>query len=301
MSAIPDAIRNDLEKARRLEYWTIFWQATIVVVMFLVMGSSQAMKTAWIEDLLGLVPARVFLLALHFEQKPPSDRFPYGFARVNSLAFTVSAAVLLFMGLYLIFDSGMKLVMGEHPTLGPAPFVGPDLWIGWMMCGALLYSVIPPVILGHLKQPVARRLQDKVLYTDSLMQKADWMTGLAGIAGIIGVGYGFWWADSAAAMFIAFGIVNDGRKQLFTAMAELVDGAPRKLESDDIHPEAIELAKVLRKTFPNGEVRLRESGRFILAQVDGEVHEDPDLDALWPGDPDRRWRFRKLTRNLTSR
>ena len=27
------------------------------------------------------------------------------------------------------------------------------------------------------------------------MQKADWMTGVAGIVGIIGVGFGFWWAD----------------------------------------------------------------------------------------------------------
>ena len=59
MSRIPEEIRGDLRRAVRLEWWTLAWQASIVVVMFLVMGSSQAMKSAWTEDLPGLVSAIV--------------------------------------------------------------------------------------------------------------------------------------------------------------------------------------------------------------------------------------------------
>jgi hypothetical protein len=39
--------------------------------------------------------------------------------------------------------------------------------------GALTYSIVPPVILGRMKLPLAKRLQDKVLHTDAMMQKAD--------------------------------------------------------------------------------------------------------------------------------
>ncbi len=53
---LPDAIYAKLARARRLEWWTIFFLATIVVVMYFVLGSSQAMKSAWIEDLLSFLP-----------------------------------------------------------------------------------------------------------------------------------------------------------------------------------------------------------------------------------------------------
>ncbi len=47
-----------------------------------------------------------------------------------------------------------------------------------------------------MKQLVARRIQDKVVHTDALMQKADWMTGVAAIVGILGVVFGFGWAET---------------------------------------------------------------------------------------------------------
>ena len=80
----PDHIQDELRHAVRLEWWTLFWQATIVVVMAFAMGSSQAMKSAWIEDSLGLIPAGSFLLARHFERKPPTRRFPFGFKRLTA-------------------------------------------------------------------------------------------------------------------------------------------------------------------------------------------------------------------------
>lgn len=62
--------------------------------MWFVMGSSQAMKTALVEELLSLVPAIVFLVALHFERKGPSKAFPFGYDRVQSLGALIAAVAL---------------------------------------------------------------------------------------------------------------------------------------------------------------------------------------------------------------
>lgn len=298
MKAVPDELQQDFRRAIRLEWWTLFWQASIVVAMFLVMGSSQAMKSAWMEDMLGLVPASVFLLAVHFERKEPNRKFPFGFQRVNSLAFLASSTVLVFMGLYLIYDSATKLIAMEHPTLGPISLFGETVWIGWLMMAALAYSVVPPVILGRLKQPLSQKLADKVLHTDALMQKADWMTGVAGIFGIAGVGFGWWWADSVAAAVIAFDIVHDGFRAARVAVAELVDGAPRKLGSPDISDDAKTLRESLQESFPGAEVRLRETGRYIAAEVKGggiATGAERAPAAYWTGNPDRAWRFAQLS------
>ncbi len=299
--SIPAQIESDIERAVRLEWWTIAWMASIILLMGLVMGSSQVMRTALIEDVLSLVPSLVFLLAIHFERKPPSARFPYGHHRVNSLAFLVAAVALCVMGAMLLFESAVSLIRAEHVTVPPVRLFGEEIWLGWLMIAALAYSIVPPVILGRMKLPLARRLQDEVLHTDALMQKADWMTGLAGVGGIIGIGLGYWWADSAAAGIISFSILRDGITALRIAAAELVDGAPRELGSARLEEEAEALRARLLELYPGADVRLRDSGRFILAQVClAQVCAIPppgpvDLDALWPGRPERSWRFAQLS------
>jgi cation diffusion facilitator family transporter len=292
----PPHVEAGIRKGKQLEYWTIAWLATVVPLMFLVMGSSQAMKTVWIEDMLGFIPPLVYLLSVRLEREEPTDAFPFGFARVNSLAFVISAAALTLMGVYLLFEALMTLASSEHPTVGTMRLLGRDIWMGWIMIPVLLWSTIPSMILGRMKLPVARAINDKVLHTDADMQKADWMTGLAAIAGVIGIGFGLWWADAAAAGLISFGILHDGITELRASSAELVDGAPRKLEKDEVAEEAELLKAALEGRFPGSQVRLRETGRVIRAQICCVTSEpEIDLKSLWPGDPARSWRLAQLS------
>src|SRR3546814_16898713 len=85
------------------------------------------------------------------------------------------------------------------------------------MIPALIFSAVPAMILGHLKLPLAKALYDKALYTDAKTNKADWLTELAAIAGIVAIGYGYWWADAVAAIIISFEIVHDGYVHLRVA------------------------------------------------------------------------------------
>jgi cobalt-zinc-cadmium efflux system protein len=294
---VPHEIERDLRTARRLAWWTIGWMASITAIMFLVISSSQAMKTAFIEDVLSVVPSVVLLIALKLERKNRTPLFPYGYNRFHSLAFLVAAVALAGVGATLLIESVITLAMREHITIPSVHLFGQQVWMGWLMIAALAYSVVPPLILGRMKLPVAERAHDTVLHTDAKMQKADWMTGLAGIAGILGVGLGFWWADAAAAAFISFEILRDGIKALRIAGAELADGAPRALGSTEMAEDAKALAGALRKRWPQADVRLRESGRYLLAQVRGvQPPAGPlCLKELWPCEPERAWRFAQLS------
>src|SRR4028119_1861543 len=206
--AYPAHVKAGIERAKKLEYWTIAWLATVVPLMFLVAGSSQAMKTVWIEDMLGFIPPIAFLVSARLEGKSETSWFPFGFNRANGVAFVISAVALTLMGLYLLFEAAMTLLAAEHATVSTMRFLGRDVWMGWPMIAVLLWSTIPSMILGRMKLPVARTINDKVLHTDAEMQKADWMTGIAAIAGVTGIGLGYWWADAAAAGLISFGILN---------------------------------------------------------------------------------------------
>ena len=265
---LPAEIEKAMKRAERLAWISIAFLISIILAMAAVMGGSQAMQTAWIEDMLSLLPPVVFLIALRLEKKPATEKFPFGFYRANSLAFLIAAGALTTMGAVLLYESASTLIKQEHPTIGSFQLFGHEIWLGWAMIGVLVYSVIPPVILGRLKKPVAAKIADKVLHTDALMNAADWQTGLAGILGILGVGFGFWWADALAAGFISLSILMDGLKSVRTSVVELIDGAPRRMDSGKIDPLVNRVTAKLKAEHGDVNVQVRETGRYMRAVIE---------------------------------
>ncbi|MGB8704533.1 MAG: cation transporter, partial [Gillisia sp.] len=168
---LPSDLQKAFDKAKKLEWITIFYQLSVVAVMYLTMGSSQAMKTAWLEDALGIFPSVSFLIAANFYNKKPNASFPYGYHRSYNIAFLASAIILFTIGVYMFIDSGMSLLKQEHPTIGLIQIFGHHFWLGWLMLVALVYSSGPAMILGFKKLPKAKKLHNKVLFTDADTQK----------------------------------------------------------------------------------------------------------------------------------
>jgi divalent metal cation (Fe/Co/Zn/Cd) transporter len=235
-SELPAEQQQALTRAVRLAWVTIGFLATAVTALYLVMGSSQAMKAAWLEDMLSFIPPISFLVAVHVTRRPPSARHPYGYHRSVGVGHLVAATALLTMGLFLVYDSGSALLHAEHPPVGLAEVAGQQVWSGWLMVAALAYTAVPPVLLGRAKLPLARTLHDRVLYADAQMNKADWMTAVGGIAGVIGIGLGLWWADAAAALLISASVLHDGVTNLKVATTALMDARAATVDGEDPHP-----------------------------------------------------------------
>jgi cobalt-zinc-cadmium efflux system protein len=288
----PKEIRADMAAARRLQWWAIFWTATYVAVLGLAMGSSQAMRTAWIEDMLGLIPPVVFLVSERFERRAANARFHYGYDRVNGLGFLVAAVALSAVGLLLLTEAILHLLAQERVTVGTVRIMGRDVWLGWFMLAAQAYACIPPFIIARKQLRLSERLRDKLLHTDALMHKANWQTGAAGFLGVALLGFGLWWADALAAALISAGIIWDGWRSLKVAIAELNDGVPRELEGGHRAKDAHAIEKALKARFPGSKVLLRETGRYIRAEVVGaEPPKGFDPDDLEIEGLDARWRL----------
>jgi cation diffusion facilitator family transporter len=234
---LPDEQKDALRKAIRFEWITLAFLTVSTVLVFLVLGNSQAMKAAWIEDLLSFLPPIAFLLAVRLIRRPPTEQHPYGYHRSVGIAHLVAAVALVAMGSFLIVDSGAGLLSAEHPTIGGIELFGQTVWLGWLMVAAMLLTAAPPVYLGRVKIKLAEKLHDKVLYADADMNKADWMTAGAAAVGVLGIGVGLWWADYAAALLISVSILRDGVKNLRGAVGALID--TRAHTVDDSAPDPL--------------------------------------------------------------
>ena len=280
---LPERQRAALRKAVRLEIVTFGFMVTAVIAVFLVMGGSQAMKAAWIEDMLGLIPPAAFLLAISRATKEPTPDHPYGYHRTVATGHLTAAVALLVMGLFLIEDSVVGLLRQEHAQVGTTQLFGHTMWSGWLMIAVMVYTGVGPFILARLKLPLADELHDKVLYADADMQKADWMTAAGTIVGVLGIGVGLWWLDPAAALFIAFSIVRDGWKNLRFASGSLNDQRARSFDDKEPHPLTREVDEVLRR-FPwvaESRSRVRDQGHvFHVEAFVCPRDEDVSLDRI---------------------
>lgn len=266
---LPQEQSAALRRAVRLELATLAFMVTAIAVVFLTMGSSQAMQTAWAEDLLALVPPLAFLVAVRRARGRPTSDHPYGFHRATGIGHLTAAVALLAVGVALVVDSGLGLLRAEHPPIGTTEVFGHAIWSGWLMVAAMVYTGVGPFVLGRLKLPVAEQLHDKVLYADADMQKADWMTALGTIVGVIGIGLGLWWADAAAALLIAGSIVHDGWRNLRAAASGLMDRRARTFDDRHPHPLTRSVHEVLARQewVAGSRSRVRDQGHVFHVEA----------------------------------
>lgn len=267
---LPETQRIALKKAIRWELFTIVYTSITITVVAFVVGGSQAMRTAWIEDMLSLLPQLAFLTAVIFVRRRPTVKHPYGLHRAMGVGHLVAGIALLAVGLNLAVEAVTGLIAAEHPTIGTVQLFGQTIWLGWLMIAVMVIVVVGPVfIYGPAKAKLAPVLHNKLLYADADMAKADWQTNAASIVGVLGIGLGIWWLDGAAALFISIGIVWDGVRNTKGAVIDLMDQRARSYDDKQPHPLAGEITRYLRSLpwVADAGVRLRDEGQVFHVEA----------------------------------
>ena len=266
---LPHEQQQALRRAVHWEWFTIAYTVVTIVVVAFVLGGSQAMKTAWIEDILSLIPQIAFLTALLFIRRRPSRAFPFGLHRVMGVGHLVAGVALLAVGGNLAYEAISGLISADHPSIGTVVLFGQTVWLGWIMVAVMSVIVIGPFFYGHAKAKLAPVLHNKLLYADADMAKADWQTNAASIVGVLGIGVGWWWLDGAAALFISLGIVWDGWRNARAAVRDLIDQRARTEDDAEPHPLIDRIADCVDGMPWVGDcaVRMRDMGQVFHIEV----------------------------------
>jgi divalent metal cation (Fe/Co/Zn/Cd) transporter len=137
------------------------------------------------------------------------------------------------------------------------------------MIAVLAVTATPAFMLGRMKRKVARQLSNKALYTSGEINEGDWLSSLAGIAGLFGISFGYWWADAGAAGLIALEIVKDGYQSLRNSVAQLMNKRPSDVESKEKDPIMDRVQHALEELdwVDRARVRLREEGDLLSGEA----------------------------------
>jgi cation diffusion facilitator family transporter len=305
--AYPVAFLEAERRAKRIAAWSIVYVASTIVFMGLTMGGSQAMKTVWFDDILGLIPPIAFLIGAKAAKRRASADHPYGFLRAPMVGHLASALALIAFGLMLAIEAVLALLRHTPPSVGGTVLFGEVVWSGWLMLAALAYSIVPMAVFGRLKEKAALHIHDRALFADAAMAKADWMSGTAAVAGVLGVGLGYWWTDAAAALAVSLDILHDGVRQIRGAVSRLLGARPRTIakEREDVIIEDVKRHLLELDWVADAEVRLREEGHVVFGEATVVPRATDDLAGkLTRARQDirqRHWRMHDLTITVAAR
>jgi cation diffusion facilitator family transporter len=266
---LPLEQQRALRKARNIEWAVLAYTAGTIAVVALVMGSSQAMRTAWVEDILSAIPRIALLVALPIIGRPPSAKHPYGYHRAMGVGHLVAGVALLAVGANLCYEAISQLVRQEHPPIGTMRLLGVTVWQGWVMIVVMAVIMIGPFIYGRMQLRLAQQLENKLLYADADMARADWQTNAASIVGVLGIGLGLWWLDGAAALFISAGILWDGLKNTRASVLDLMDMRATTFDQSASHPvhERIDASLRRHSWVADAGSRVRDEGQMLHVEA----------------------------------
>lgn len=155
-------------------------------------------------------------LAVRISGKPADDEHHYGHGKVESVSALGETALLFLLSGVVIWEAVKRLV--EHE---PHIVVATN-WAFVVMAA----SVVIDFFRARALTRVAKATQSQALEADALHFSSDLWSSLAVIGGLIGVSFGIWWADSAAALMVALLVCVAGWRLGRRTIETLTDTAP---------------------------------------------------------------------------
>ena len=154
--------------------------------------------------------------AVRISGKPADEEHHYGHGKVESISALAETALLFLLSGVVIWEAIKRLTEHEdHVVLANA----------WAF-GVIAVSVAVDFFRSRALSRTAKQTQSQALEADALHFSSDLWASLAVLVGLAGVRFGFWWADSAAALVVAVLVCFAGWRLGKRTIDTLTDVAP---------------------------------------------------------------------------
>ena len=196
VSAHVDLRASDTREGRRLEYFTLGWNLTEALVGMGagVIAGSIALIGFGVDSIIESFSGAILLWRL---QRHKADE------KREQLALKLVGISFFVLAAYVAADAAKTLIQQEAPQ---ASIVG--------VCLAAISIIVMP-ILARAKRGVAARLNSRALVADSRQTDlCAYLSCILFVGLILNALFGWWWADSTAAILMVPIITREGIEAL---------------------------------------------------------------------------------------
>ncbi|CAI7658907.1 unnamed protein product [Penicillium pancosmium] len=251
------------------------------------MFHSQALIADAYHALTDLVSDFLTLATVAWSIKPPSEQFPNGYGKVESIGALGVSGLLLCGGVFMGLNAGQVLLAQFYPDVAETVAhsgilghghshshshgLGPSIHAAWLAAG----SIVVKEWLYHATMKVAKERKSSVLASNAIHHRIDSLTSIVALF-TIGGSYVFQdatWLDPVGGVLISLMVIKAGWGNTVTSLLELADTTVDEDVKENVHKAAL---KALGDLATGEEVQIRDvqgmkSGQNYLMDVEVAV------------------------------
>lgn len=153
------------------------------------------------------------IISLKISDKPADPRYPYGRGKVEFVSCVAVYAILVVIAIFILVEAIETMIAGDitKPGLVAA------------FCAGV--SVLANLILYRLGLCAGYAVNSPAIVANATENKADMISSIAVIIGVIGARYGFLYADPLAAVLVGLIILKTGLTLGWKSIGDLLDSS----------------------------------------------------------------------------
>jgi len=211
---------------------------------------------------LDLVAAVITYFSVRVSDKPADEKHNYGHGKIENFSAFMETILLLITCTWIIYEAVNRLVL--HET---------DIKISVWSYIVVITSILIDINRSRMLFRVAKKHNSQALEADALHFSTDIWSSSVVLFGLICANFGFFAADSIAALVVALIVLLVSYKLGKKAIDVLLDRAPQ--DAIAIVKEALTTFSEV-KTYHNLKIRTAGADTFIKVNI----HLDPSLSLL---------------------
>jgi len=252
---------KEKKRAALLSVFAAIFLTGFKLIIGILTGSLGILSEA-LHSGLDLVAAVITYFSVRISDKPADKDHNYGHGKIENLSAFLETILLLITCAWIIYEAANRLISGNtHIEINAWSYV------------VVISSIIIDINRSQMLSRVAKKHNSQALEADALHFSTDIWSSAVVLFGLICAHFGYFFADSVAALAVAAIVLFVSFKLGKRAIDVLLDRAP--LDTINIVEKSLATFPEI-KHFHSLKVRTAGADTFIKFNI----HLDPDLSLL---------------------
>jgi len=251
-------MKNEKNKVALLSVFAAVFLTSFKLIIGLLTGSLGILSEA-LHSALDLVAALITYISVRISDKPADQDHHFGHGKIENLSAFLETILLLITCFWIISEASQRLISGQtHIEVTIWSFI------------VVISSIIVDFTRSRALSRVAKKYNSQALEADAMHFSTDIWSSSVVLLGLICAKFGFYFADSIAALMVGLIVIYVSYKLGRRSIDVLLDKAP--LSTYAYIEKAI---KNITEISHFHDIKIRTAGADTFVEVN--IHVKPEL------------------------
>jgi len=221
------------------------------------LSGSLAVVADGVDSAGDIITSVITLITANIVSKPPSQRYPYGYGKADTIAAKALSFIIFFAGAQLFITTIRKLIEGGSTEIPSRAAVY-----------VILVSIVGKMLLALFQFRVGKRTGSTMLMVNGKNMQADVLISASVLVGLLAVFvFGIPLFDTVTALLVSLWVLRVAVKIFMQTSFELMDGT----KDCSIYDRIFEAIEAVEGVHHPHRVRSRNIGHKIMINIDLEM------------------------------